>query len=412
MAHLDTEIAIVGAGPAGASLALALAGAGFDITLIDARDPAAKARSDTRNFAVVTGSWRLLTAIGIAERIAGETQPLHGLEAVDGGTHWFGAPSVLFGDEDLIHREEGETLGHMIEATILQAALDEAVEADTRINKLAPARFSGAKAEPGRITVELEDGSAITARLLVGADGMNSPVRNAAGITVEGRDYGKSVFAANVTLSQPHGGIARQLFTPQGPFATLPLRGERANLAWYMKRGAPEALAKLSPEEVEAELNHRFAEFAGEMKIDGPMGSYPLILQIAEHMVADRVALVGDAARRINPLAGQGLNQGFRDVAALHEVLVNSDRAGLDVGAAHSLSLYETARRFDANTASLALDAIDRLFSNDRMMTKPVRTLGLLAASALSPMRHRLAALASASSPDLPPLMQPQSATS
>ncbi|WP_018148737.1 FAD-dependent monooxygenase [Henriciella marina] len=409
MTDIETEIAIIGAGPAGGSLALALAQAGFDTILVDARDPAAAPREDTRNFAVVTGSWRLLSAIGIADRIAGQTQPLHGLEAVDGGTHWFGAPSVLFGDEDLMHRSEGETLGHMIQAPVLQSALDEAIAAEPRIRVMAPALFKTCEPSPGFVNVQLEDGSQIKAKLLVGADGVNSPVRNAAGITVEGRDYGKSVFAANVTLSRPHDGIARQLFTPEGPFATLPLPGDRANLAWYMKRGAPEALAKLPPEEVEAELDHRFSGFAGEMKIDGPMGSYPLILQIAEHMVADRVALVGDAARRINPLAGQGLNQGFRDIAALHEVLVESDRAGLDIGAAQSLGRYETARRFDANSASLALDAIDRLFSNDSMLTKPVRTLGLLAASALSPMRHRLAALASASSPDLPPLMQSQS---
>lgn len=409
MTNIDTEIAIIGAGPAGGALALALAEAGFDTVLVDARDPSSSPREDTRNFAVVTGSWRLLSAIGITEKIAGQTQPLHGLEAIDGGTHWFGAPSVLFGDEDLMNRSEGETLGHMIQAPVLQASLDEAIAAQPRIRVMAPALFKSCEASPGSITVHLEDGSQIKAKLLVGADGMKSPVRNAAGITVEGRDYGKSVFAANVTLSRPHDGIARQLFTPEGPFATLPLPGDRANLAWYMKRGAPEALAKLMPEEVEAELNHRFADFAGEMKIDGPMGSYPLILQIAEHMVADRVALVGDAARRINPLAGQGLNQGFRDIAALHEVLVESDRAGLDIGAAQSLGRYETARRFEANSASLALDAIDRLFSNDRMLTKPIRTLGLLAASALSPMRHRLAALASASSPDLPPLMQPRS---
>ena len=171
--------------------------------------------------------------------------------------------------------------------------------------------------------------------------------------------------------------------------------------------GAAEALAAMSEEDVEAELNHRFSSFAGEMKIDGPMGSYPLILKIAEHMVEERVALVGDAVRRINPLAGQGLNQGFRDVAALYDAIVEADRAGLDIGSAQALSAYQGSRRFGANTAALAMDAIDRLFSNDSPLTKPVRGLGMLATERIAPLRKRMAGLASASSSDLPSLMQP-----
>lgn len=406
MTETTTEIAIIGGGPTGAALALALARSDFEVTLIEARDPAAPARRDTRNFAIVTGSWRLLQAIGIAPALDGRTEPLHGLEAVDGGTHWFGAPSVLFGDADLSHCGEDETLGQMVQAADLQAAVDEAVAANDRITTIAPARFEGASARPGWIDIRLDGGRTVTSRLLIGADGLNSPVREAAGIATEGRDYGKSVFAANVSLSRPHDGIARQLFTPEGPFATLPLPGDRANLAWYMKRGAAEALAAMQPEEVEAELNHRFADFAGEMKIDGPMGSYPLILQIAVRMIANRTALVGDAARRMNPLAGQGLNQGFRDVAALHEAIVSGDRAGLDIGSEQVLRDYEASRRFGANTAALGMDAVDRLFSNDLAWTKPVRGIGLMAASMVTPIRERLAGFASAASPDLPPLMQ------
>ncbi len=406
MSAPDTEIAIIGAGPTGAALALALAKAGIDTTLIDARDPAATARADTRNFAIVTGSWRLLTRLGIAGKLDGQTAPLNGLEAVDGGTHWFGAPSVLFGNADLADRSADETLGHMVEAVRLQAAFDDAMSDAPNLTVMAPARFSGFEATPGHVRIALESGKSVTARLLVGADGVSSRVRQSANIETEGRDYDMSVFAANVSLSRPHDGIARQLFTPDGPFATLPLMGDRANLAWYMKRGAAEALARQPVEEVEAELNHRFADFAGEMKIDGPMGSYPLILQIAEHMVSDRVALVGDAVRRINPLAGQGLNQGFRDVAALYDTLMDGDRAGLDIGSAQVLANYEQARRFDANSAALSLDAIDRLFSNDHILTKPVRSLGLMVADKVPAIRERLAGLASASSDGLPSLMQ------
>lgn len=406
MSEPDAELVIIGAGPAGASLALALNKAGFDTVLVDARQTGKPSKEDTRNYAIVAGSWRLLTAIGITDSLAGLTEPLHGLEAEDGGTHWFGAPSVHFGDDDLVDRDEDETLGQMVEARHLQRALDEAVAHQENLRLLRPALFEGYDAKPGKVLVKLSDGRTISTRLLIGADGINSPVRNAAGIGTEGRDYQKSVFAANVTLSRPHNGIARQLFTPEGPFATLPLQGDRANLAWYLKRGAAEALAKQSAEAVEAELNHRFADFAGEMKIDGPMGSYPLVLKIAERMVDDRVALVGDAVRRINPLAGQGLNQGFRDVAALYDALVDGDRAGLDIGSSQVLASYQASRRFGANAAALAMDAIDRLFSNDLTLAKPVRSLSLLLADKVRPVRERLAGFASASSEDLPSLMR------
>ena len=174
-------------------------------------------------------------------------------------------------------------------------------------------------------------------------------MRAAAGINVEGRAYGKSVFAANVHLERPHEGIARQLFTPEGPFATLPLTGNRANLAWYMKTGAAEALAKLDPAAIEAELNHRFADFAGKMTLESAPFAYPLHMKIAEKLIAGRIALVGDAARRINPLAGQGLNLGFKDVGALIEILCDARHEGLDIGSAPVLQRYQQWRRFDSN---------------------------------------------------------------
>lgn len=390
------DVAIVGAGPTGASLAIGLAQAGLQVAVIDARDPAATPPKDGRNFAIVTGSWRLLERLGIAVQLAETSQPLNGLEATDGGTHFFGQPSALFTKEDLESADPDEPLGQMAMAEPLQAALDTALENESGIEWLAPERFDQVQVEDGHAVIECESGRQIQARLLVGADGMNSPVRQAAGISTEGRDYGKSVFTANVTLSAPHDGIARQLFTPEGPFATLPLLGDRANLAWYMKRGAAETLAQMPVEAAEVELNQRFSDFAGEMKIEGQAGSYPLILQLATAITAPRIALVGDAARRVNPLAGQGLNQGFRDVAALIEIAQDTLRIGGEIGSPQMLETYSAARHFDGAGTALALDAIDRLFSNDSMLTKPVRTLGLLAAAKLPPLRRFLARKASA----------------
>ena len=399
------DIAIIGAGPTGATLALAAAQTGFSVLLVDGRDPE-KMRADGRNFAIVRGSWRLLAGCGATEGLLEHAQPLNGLEASDGGTHWFGAPSALFTAEDLPEDADGTPLGFMIEAPRLQGALDAKLAGEPNIDWRQKAVFTGYEREAGRVAVSLADGEVNSARLLVGCDGVHSPVRQAAGITVEGRSYGKSVFAANVALSRPHDGIARQLFTPEGPFATLPLAGDRANLAWYMKSGAAEVLAGLSAGEIEAELNGRFADFAGEMRLEGKAVSYPLELKIANAMVGPRVALVGDAARRINPLAGQGLNLGFKDVAALVEVLEDGRHKGLDIGALNVLEAYQDWRRFDANATALGLDAIDRIFSNDHAVLKPLRAAGLVLADKAGFVRRALARQASAQQDSLPRRMQ------
>lgn len=400
----EFDLAVIGAGPAGASLAILAARAGFLVVLIDARDPKSAPPADGRNFAIVRGSWRVLEAAGVTDDLVGAAQALNGLEAVDGGRHWFGAPAAMFGSEDL--DGAGEPLGWMVEAGALQAALDRTLGGQDGVTHIRPARFRDFEIDSGGVAVSLEGGQVVRASVLVGCDGVNSPVRQVAGIAVEGRDYGKSVFAANVALARPHGGIARQLFTPEGPFATLPLTGDRANLAWYMKRGAAELLAKSPAAEIEAELNGRFEDFAGHMTLIGAPYAYPLILQIAERMSADRVALVGDAARRINPLAGQGLNLGFKDVAALVETLADARWAGLDIGASDVLDKYQAWRRFDAAATALAMDAVDRAYSNDNLFLKPLRGLALTAAHRLGPVRRAMARQASADQSSLPKLMR------
>jgi 2-octaprenyl-6-methoxyphenol hydroxylase len=231
-------------------------------------------------------------------------------------------------------------------------------------------------------------------------------VRASAGIRTEGRTYGKSVFAADVTLAQPHDGIARQLFTPEGPFATLPLPGNRANLAWYMKAGAAETLAAMPAAAIDAELNARFGKFAGEMHLDGPPLAYPLVMQIAERMTGPRTALLGDAARRINPLAGQGLNLGFKDAGALIDVMTQARETGLDPGSDTVLAQYQEWRRFDAAATAMAMDLIDRAFSNDSLVLKPLRGLALETVNRIGPLRRMMARQASADQDHLPSLMR------
>lgn len=400
------DLAVIGAGPVGTALAILAAQAGFSVVLVDARPRSAANTADTRTFAIVRGSWRMLQATGIGPELESAITPLNGLEAEDGGTHWFGAPHTAFTTADLAAGREGEALGQMVPAGALQAALDRQAAATSSLAWLKGARFSGMEPGPGGVLVRLEDGSTFTAGLIAACDGFHSAVRTAAGILTEGREYGKSVFAADVTLERPHGGIARQLFTPEGPFATLPLPGNRANLAWYLKTGASEVLAKLPKDEIEAELNARFAGFAGPMKLDGPPLAYPLVMQIAVSMTGPRTALLGDAARRINPLAGQGLNLGFKDAAALIDVMTEARETGLDPGSDTVLAQYEEWRRFDAAATAMAMDLIDRAFSNDNVLLKPLRGLALTAANRIAPLRRMLARQASADQDHLPSLMQ------
>lgn len=397
------DLCIVGAGPVGSSLALLAAQAGYKTVLIDGRDASAPAKRDPRTFAVVRGSWNLLQKIGVADALASISQPLLGLEAVDGGTHWFGEPYTVFDADDL---GDGKPIGQMVPAGKLQAELDAATAARDGLTVLRGVWFETLTAEPALAKITLADGTEITARLLAACDGVKSPVRTAAGIGVETRTYGKSVFAADVQLENEHNGVARQLFTPEGPFATLPLPGNRANLAWYMKEGAAEALAQFEPERIDAELNERFADFAGPMELIGDPLTYPLHMVLAQSMYADRVALVGDAARRINPLAGQGLNLGFKDVAALIEAMSNARSVGLDIGSHQTLKAYSVARRFDANATALFIDGVDRVFSNDNPILKPLRGAALEISRRLPPLRRALTRQASAATQNLPSTMR------
>ncbi|MBY9065910.1 FAD-dependent monooxygenase [Hyphomonas sp. WL0036] len=402
---MDVDLVVVGAGPVGTALAVLAARKGFATVLIDARPATAAPAADTRSFAIVRGSWRFLGAAGVHEDLAGLTEPLNGLEAVDGGTHWFGAPWAAFSTDDLPDGDR-EALGELVPAGALQAALDRQAGATDGLIWKRGARFSGYTPEAGGALVQLESGETIKCAVIAACDGIHSAVRQAAGIRTEGRSYGKSVFAADVQLSRPHGGIARQLFTPEGPFATLPLPDNRANLAWYMKTGAAETLAKMPKDAIEAELNARFSEFAGPMTLAGPPLSYPLVLQIALDMVGPRVALLGDAARRVNPLAGQGLNLGFKDAAALFDIISEAREVGLDPGSDTVLARYREWRRFDSAATALFMDAVDRTFSNDNLLLKPLRSLALTAANKMVPIRKALARQASADQDSLPSLMR------
>ncbi len=401
------DLAIIGGGPSAAMLAILSAAHGFRTALVEPRDPEAGFVPDSRAFAIVRGGWHVLEAAGIAAQLIDGAQPLSGMSAED--TRGALPPAAtLFGTEDLSGSEDSSgPLGYMVEVDQLMAALETGLRQANGLTRFAPDTVSAIAADgAGPAHVTLGSGTTLTADLLVGADGAGSSVREFAGIRSHGWDYPQAVLAVTVQLTEPHGGVARQWFQDEGPFAVLPLTENRANLAWFRRREAAFATARLSRSALEAEINRRFAQLAGPMQVLRDPLAYPLSLRFAETMIAPGIALAGDAVRKINPLAGQGFNLGLKDCAALLECLVEDRACGLATGNGAMLERYERWRRFDGVSTALAMDAINRLYSTTSPLLKPLRRLALDVGGRVEPLRRQLARQASGDRPDLPKLVQ------
>ncbi len=258
---------------------------------------------------------------------------------------------------------------------LLRALMDKAKEEGVELRAASVTDFSAPS--PHHIAVELSDGASISARLLVGADGARSPIRERAGIATHGWDYGQSGIVTNVAHERDHRGRAEEHFLPAGPFAILPLKGRRSSLVWTEETREAERIIALNDEEFHAELERRFGLHLGEIKAEGPRRAFPLGLAVARSFIADRIALVGDAAHVIHPIAGQGLNMGLKDVAALAEAVVDAARLGLDPGGATALDQYQRWRRFDTMAMGIATDGLNRLFSNQSDLLRVVRDVGM-----------------------------------
>ena len=400
----SSEILIVGGGSSGGVLAILLSELGFDVALVDRRDPSLPFNPDSRAFAIVRGGWRVLDAAGVGPILLDQAQPLSSMEAHDENGSLPPAAS-LFGTEDLPETNDGMPLGYMIEVDLLNSAIRDRVK-ESNIRLIAPHSVSHVEVTKAGVEVRLDDGSVHTSELLVGADGGDSVVREFAGIHTTGWSYKQAVVAVTLQLEWPHHGAARQWFQDEGPFAVLPLTDNRGNLAWFRDEAAGLATAKLSRGDLEAELNHRFAHLAGPMKVLRDPLAYPLRLQVSDRLIGDRVALVGDAVRKVNPLAGQGFNLGLKDVAALAEVLCESRRVGLPLSEGMQLEKYQRWRRFDGVATALAMDGINRAFSNSNPLLTPFKRLALSVGTAVDPLRKALARQASADQPELPALVR------
>ena len=258
----------------------------------------------------------------------------------------------------------------------------------------------------GHTSVTLDNGQTLTAGMLIGCDGRDSPTARRAGITRTGRDYGQTALVSAIWHEKPHNGIAHQFFMPNGPLGILPLPGNRCSIVWAETNERAAIISRLTDADYLAELRPRFGDFLGEIGLEGGRFTYPLKLGIANSFIAERLVLVGDAAHGIHPLAGQGLNLGFRDIAALAEVLTLARRRGEDVNSAIVLDRYQQWRRFDTTLMAIATDSINRLFSNDNAILRLGRDLGLGIVNAMPDLRRRLIRQAAGLSGDLPRLMQ------
>jgi len=399
------DILIVGGGLNGCSLALALAGAGFRVALIDSQraEQASADGFDGRSYALALASQRMLAVLGLWPGIAAKAQPILQIKASDG--HANAGPSPLHLVFDHAEIEEGP-MGFMVEDRHLRRALLAAIAATPAIRHLPGETVVRQGAAAAWITVDLALGGSARGRLLVGCDGRASGTAARAGIGRTGWPYHQTALVCAVAHDLPHHGTAHQFFMPAGPLAILPLTGNRSSIVWTESDAQAQAIQAMSDADYLAVLRPRFGEFLGRISLAGARYCYPLGLSLANAMTGARLALVGDAAHGIHPLAGQGLNLGLRDSAALTEVLAVAARRGEDIGAAAVLARYQGWRRFDAAALALATDGFNRLFSNDNPLLRAGRDLGLGLVNTWPTLRRGLIREAAGLTGDVPRLMQ------
>ena len=370
----QAEVVVGGAGFAGLALAIALRQGLGDPFTVTVADPAlAHARSkDPRASAIAAAARRLFAAIEVWDAVAENAQPILDMVVTDSKLDDAVRPTFLtFGGEV----EGGEPFAHMIENRHLVDALAE--KAKSLGVELRATPVAGFDAEANSIKVQFAGDKTIAARLLVGADGAHSLIREQAGIATHGWNYDQSAIVTTVAHERDHNGRAEEHFLPAGPFAILPLTGRRCSIVWTETSGEAQRIVALADNEFHAELEKRFGLQLGDIEIVGPRRAFPLGLFTARTFIGQRLALVGDAAHIIHPIAGQGLNMGLRDVAALAEAIADAARLGLDPGGPEVLERYQRWRRFDTMTMGVATDGLNRLFSNHSDALRLARDIGL-----------------------------------
>lgn len=396
--EIEAEVAVVGGGMAGMCLGIALARAGLRTVVVERQDPADLVDEpyDGRASAIAFATGRMLEALGVWEGLAAHACPIEDIRISDGSAPFF----LHYDQRDLpasVETGDWPAMGHIIENRAIRVAMQaRAAALSDRLTVLAPAaldpgqslRVSGARA-----ALSLADGRVLSPALVVAADGRRSKLRGEAGIGCATASYGQHAIVCTAVHDAPHRNIAHERFLPAGPFALLPMVGtdetpHRSSVVWTEPSDRAAAIMGLDDAAFGAELTGRFGDTLGPLRLEGRRWSYPLELSNAERYAAPRLALVGDAAHAIHPVAGQGLNLGLRDVAALAEVVVEARRIGLDIGGAEVLARYERWRRVDSLSMIAVTDGLVRLFSNDLPPVRLARDLGLAAVNRMAPLKR------------------------
>jgi 2-octaprenyl-6-methoxyphenol hydroxylase len=394
------DVIILGGGLVGLSLAIALDRHGLTSIVVDPADPAAQIAPafDGRATAIASASWRMLDAIGVAEHLEEEACPIRRIRVSDGLS-----PGGIVFDPP----EGDDPLGMMVENRRLRAVLRERALEAAGVTMLMPARAAEVARDGTSVRVALEDSRLLAAPLLVAAEGRNSPTREAAAIPMARWRYEHEAIVVTVEHERHHENTAYEIFYPGGPFAILPmLPGTRSAIVWSVAAADAAAVADLPERALAAEIEKRMGGFLGPVTIAGPVWHYPLGFHHAATMTGERLALAGDAAHGIHPIAGQGLNLGFRDAAALTQVLVEGARRGLDLGDAQLLARYERWRSLDTFLVAASTDALTRIYGVPGRAASAVRRFGMRAVQRIGPLKNQLMAQARGESGDLPLLLR------
>ncbi|MBU1306286.1 MAG: FAD-dependent monooxygenase [Alphaproteobacteria bacterium] len=397
--HSSFDVIIVGAGPVGLTLALALtqSARGIRVAIVDRR-PVSVPR-DNRASAIAAGVRRSFEALGVWSQMLPESQAITAMRITDSGKNDISRPLFLTFDGEVA---PGEAFAHMVPNQTSARALLEGLGAAATV--IAPAEVASYDVDSAQARLNLVDGRVLTAPLLVAADGARSALRTMAGIDVFASDYEQTGLVATISHAVPHEGVAYEHFRPAGPFASLPLPGNRSSLVWTETGEAAKRLLGLDRAALALEIEAGMGSTLGAVTVEDDLAGFPLRLQIAKAFVAPRLALVGDAAHVVHPISGQGLNLGLKDVAALAEVVVSAIRLGLDHGGVEALERYQAWRRLDVAGMAAMTDTLNRLFSNDTAPVRALRDFGLSLVDRTGPVKSaliRTAAGLSASGPRL-----------
>ena len=401
---VDSEIIIVGGGLNGSLMAIAAANIGFSTIVLDSKDNEASAenRFDGRSYALALSSVRLLKNLDIFEDIIDKSQPILDIKILDGKLVQGPSQFSLHFDNNEIH--DGP-MGQMVEDRFIRKALFTKISKNEQIDYKFNSKVTEHKNQSGYISVTLNNGKKLNTKLLVGADGRNSELANRADIKKSGWKYNQSALVCAIEHEADHNGVAWQYFMPSGPLAVLPMTGKRSCIVWTEQNANAKAINLFDETRYTKILAARLGNFLGKFKIIGDRHTYPLELSIADQFIDERLALIGDAAHSVHPIAGQGLNAGFKDIAVLAHIIQDAHNRGEDLGSLGVLKRYEEWRRFDSAQLAYSTDLFNKLFSNENEALRLARNIGLKLLDSIPVAKRNIIKEAAGITGELPRLM-------